>query len=89
MSGRAVFYHLTRSGLEETLLMILTRAQVAGWRVRVRGTGPARLEVLGRRLWGGFKAGGDQSPWAQFQATPFCLSQASKRCQPSCAAGAR
>ena len=53
MSGRAVFYHLTRSGLEETLLMILTRAQVAGWRVLVRGTGPARLEVLDRRLWGG------------------------------------
>ncbi len=49
--GRAVFYHLTRSGLEETLMMILTRAADAGWRVMVRGTDPARLQALDARLW--------------------------------------
>ena len=49
--GRAVFYHLTRSGLEETLLMILTRANDAGWGVMVRGTDRARLQALDARLW--------------------------------------
>lgn len=50
-SGRAVFYHLTRSGLEETLLMILSRARQTGWRVMVRGTNVAALNALDARLW--------------------------------------
>jgi DNA polymerase-3 subunit chi len=50
-SGRVVFYHLTRSGLAETLLMILGRARDAGWAVMVRGMDRARLEDLDTRLW--------------------------------------
>jgi DNA polymerase-3 subunit chi len=50
-AGRAVFYHLTRSGVDETLVMILTRAREAGWAVMVRGTDRARLVDLDLRLW--------------------------------------
>ena len=53
---RAMFYHLTRSGMAETLLTILPRALGAGWwRVMVRGTDPAAISDLDMRLW----AGGD------------------------------
>lgn len=51
MAVRAVFYHLTRSGVEETLLMILTRAQGAGWPVMVRGCDTAKLAKLDGWLW--------------------------------------
>ena len=36
--GTAMFYHLTRHPIEETLRMLLGKAQGAGWRVAVRGT---------------------------------------------------
>lgn len=49
---RAVFYHLTRLGLDETLLTVLSRACKAGWKVAVRGTDRAALEALDARLWG-------------------------------------
>ena len=48
---RAVFYHLTRLGLDEILLTVLTRARTAGWKVAVRGTDRAALEALDARLW--------------------------------------
>lgn len=50
-TGRAVFYHLTRSSLDETLLMILSRAGEAGWSVMVRGRDRAGMEALDARLW--------------------------------------
>ncbi len=50
-TGRALFYHLTQSGLEDTLLLILSRATGQGWRVMVRGTAADRLEDLDKRLW--------------------------------------
>lgn len=50
-AGRALFYHLTQSGLEDTLVLILTRAAGQGWRVMVRGTDASRLEALDKRLW--------------------------------------
>ena len=51
--GVVMFYHLTRSSPEETLLMLLTRALAQGWRVMVRGTDPVALERLDLRLWQG------------------------------------
>ncbi|MGQ0610308.1 MAG: DNA polymerase III subunit chi [Paracoccaceae bacterium] len=48
---RAVFYHLTRLGLDETLATILTRAHRTGWKVAVRGTARDALEALDARLW--------------------------------------
>lgn len=56
--GRALFYHLTRSGLDDTLLLILSRAREQGWTVALRGTDLARLEDLDRRLWLGGGADG-------------------------------
>lgn len=49
--GVVMFYHLTRSSVEETLLMLLPRAVAQGWRVMLRGTDPAALEHLDARLW--------------------------------------
>lgn len=49
--GTAVFYHLTRSGPEETLATILPRALAAGWRVMIRSPDMARLERLDGKLW--------------------------------------
>ncbi|MBN2905855.1 MAG: DNA polymerase III subunit chi [Rhodobacteraceae bacterium] len=51
--GTALFYHLTRRPLEETLPALLDKALAAGWRVVVRGGDAARLEWLDDRLWMG------------------------------------
>lgn len=51
--GAALFYHLTRGPLEDTLPVLLTRSLDRGWRVIVRGTDPARLDWLDRKLWQG------------------------------------
>lgn len=55
--GAAYFYHLTRRPLEDTLPMLLGKAQEAGWRVAVRGTTPARMEWLDEKLWLGPEEG--------------------------------
>jgi len=47
----ALFYHLTRFTVEDTLARLLPRPLAQGWRVVVRGTDPARLDWLDRRLW--------------------------------------
>lgn len=49
--GEALFYHLTRSTLEDTLAALLPRALERGWRVVLRGTDAARLARLDERLW--------------------------------------
>ena len=46
-----MFYHLTRSGAETTLLTLLPRALAAGWRVMIRSQDRAALERLDERLW--------------------------------------
>lgn len=46
-----MFYHLTRSGPEEVLALILPRALAAGWRVMVRSNDAERLDRLDARLW--------------------------------------
>ena len=49
--GTAIFYHLTRSGPDETLSMILPRAVAQGWRVMIRSPDGAHLERIDSRLW--------------------------------------
>lgn len=49
--GTAMFYHLTRSGPEEVLALILPRAKAAGWRVMLRSPDPARRDRLDAKLW--------------------------------------
>lgn len=46
-----MFYHLTRSGAEQTVRVLLDRALAQGWRVMIRATDPATLERLDARLW--------------------------------------
>ncbi len=47
----AMFYHLTRSGPEEVLALILPRALAAGWRVMLRSPNPDRRDRLDAKLW--------------------------------------
>ncbi|MGA9254222.1 MAG: DNA polymerase III subunit chi [Roseobacter sp.] len=49
--GKAMFYHLTRRPVEDTLVMLLGKARQAGWRVTVRGTSQERLAWLDEKLW--------------------------------------
>lgn len=49
--GAVYFYHLTRRPLEAALPVLLDRALQQGWRVALRGTDPARMDWLDRRLW--------------------------------------
>lgn len=49
--GTAVFYHLTRSGPDDVLAMILPRALGQGWRVMLRSPDKARLDRLDTKLW--------------------------------------
>lgn len=46
-----MFYHLTRSGAEATLLALLPRSLAAGWRVMIRGANRGTLDKLDARLW--------------------------------------
>ena len=49
--GAAYFYHLTRSPVEATLPMLLTKSLENGWRVAVRAATPDRLRWLDDHLW--------------------------------------
>ena len=51
MAAVAMFYHLSRAGLDDTVTMIVTRALGQGWRVMLRGTDAAQLQHLDDRLW--------------------------------------
>ena len=49
--GEVLFYHLTRSPVEDVLAQLLPRALAQGWRVAVRGGDAGRLDRLDERLW--------------------------------------
>jgi DNA polymerase III subunit chi len=49
--GQVLFYHLTRSPVEETARGLLLRAVSLGWRVMVRGADLPVLERLDAKLW--------------------------------------
>ncbi len=51
MAAVAMFYHLMRAGLDDTVTMIVTRAMGQGWRVMLRGTDLGLLGRLDDKLW--------------------------------------
>lgn len=51
--GAALFYHLTRSTPERLLPTLIGKSLDAGWRVELRGTDPAMLDMLDQALWQG------------------------------------
>ncbi|HGG06072.1 MAG TPA: DNA polymerase III subunit chi [Aliiroseovarius sp.] len=51
MAGDVYFYHMTRTPLEATLPVLLSKSLEAGWRVLVRGQDPARMDWLDKKLW--------------------------------------
>ena len=51
MAAVAMFYHLMRAGLDDTVTMIVTRAMGQGWRVMLRGTDWGLLGRLDDKLW--------------------------------------
>lgn len=55
--GTALFYHLTRRPMEDTLAMLLGKATQAGMRVIVRGADLGRLGWLDEKLWQGAEDG--------------------------------
>lgn len=58
--GTVMFYHVSRSTVNEVAAMLLPRALKQGWRVMVRGKDRAELERLDAGLWLG--AEGDFLP---------------------------
>jgi len=57
MPATAVFYHLMRAGLDETVLTTVTRAQGAGWRVMIRAPEMGLLAHSDAKLWLGPEEG--------------------------------
>ena len=57
MTATAVFYHLIRAGLDETVLTTTTRALGAGWRVMIRAPDLDMLARLDAKLWLGPEEG--------------------------------
>lgn len=56
--GTVMFFHLMQSAPADTLAVNAPRALGQGWRVMVRGTDPAALDLLDQALW---LKGGDDS----------------------------
>jgi DNA polymerase III subunit chi len=56
--GTVMFFHLMQSAPADTLAINAPRALGQGWRVMVRGTDPASLDLLDQALW---LKGGDES----------------------------
>lgn len=57
MTATAVFYHLTRAGLDDTVITTITRALGAGWRVMIRTPDAGLLDHLDAKLWLGPEEG--------------------------------
>jgi len=55
--GQVHFYHLTRSDLAATVMVLLGKCQAAGWRVELRGREAEALAWLDEKLWLGPKEG--------------------------------
>ena len=49
--GVVMFYHLTRSGADDTLVTLIARARSRDWRVMIRGTDAGHLARLDHLLW--------------------------------------
>lgn len=55
--GAALFYHLTRDSIAQTLSQLLPKALAAGMRIELRGRDRAALERLDQQLWQGPEEG--------------------------------
>ena len=55
--GQVHFYHLTRSDLAGTVMVLLGKCQAAGWRVELRGQDAEAMAWLDEKLWLGPKDG--------------------------------
>lgn len=53
MAAVVMFYHLTRSGVDETVTTILGRALGQGWRIMIRSPDKGLLDHLDAKLWAG------------------------------------
>ena len=51
MMGTAMFYHLTRSTADDTVISLLGRAVGMGWRIMIRGRDAVHLDQLDAQLW--------------------------------------
>jgi DNA polymerase-3 subunit chi len=51
MTAVVMFYHLTRSGLDETVVTILNRALGQGWPIMIRSPNKGLLNHLDAKLW--------------------------------------
>ncbi|MEM8753025.1 MAG: DNA polymerase III subunit chi [Pseudomonadota bacterium] len=49
--GEVLFYHLTRTPLEQAAPPILEKCLERGWKVTLRAGSPERAEALNRHLW--------------------------------------
>ncbi len=49
--GVVMFYHLTRSGADDTLMTLIGRARSRDWRVMVRGGDAGHMARLDQMLW--------------------------------------
>ena len=49
--GMVMFYHLTRSSVDEVAMMLAPKALAQGWRVMLRAADQAALQRLDRQLW--------------------------------------
>jgi DNA polymerase-3 subunit chi len=57
VTATAVFYHLIRSGQDDTVQTTVTRALAAGWRVMIRSADAGLLAHLDAKLWLGPEEG--------------------------------
>jgi len=57
MPATAIFYHLLRAGLDETVMTTVARARGAGWRVMIRAPDRGLLQHLDAKLWLGPEEG--------------------------------
>ena len=55
--GAAYFYHLTQSGLTQTLASLIEKSRGAGWRVVVRARSDQMVDRLDADLWKGAPEG--------------------------------
>lgn len=55
--GAAYFYHLTQSGLTQTLASLIEKSRGAGWRVVVRARSDQMVDKLDADLWKGAPEG--------------------------------
>ncbi len=68
--GVVMFYHLTRSSMDEVVDMLVPRALVQGWRVMIRSPDRSTLERQDARFGCIPTTGSCRTAWKAVPATP-------------------